>query len=182
MLIVIAWVYITLCLRIRVQLEAAFADGQGGAAIRLGAYGLYVKREYVFVKGEKALSVRIAARHGRKRKLNKAHPASAGFARFLRNYVINILRSGCFDSLKIHLQLGLGDACETAVAAGAAHALACALLAYTNNRNNYDPHIAPQFSGVCLRLHLQGLFFCQAGDILFAALKAAFRKKKAGLK
>lgn len=178
MLVAIALVYIALCVRIRVQLEAAFADGHGRTAISVGAYGLYLKRDYALVRGAQAFLLRFVPYKGGEKKHKKAPPASAFIGRFLRSYVLNALRSGRFDRLMIHLQLGLGDACETAIAAGAVHALVCALLAYTGNEKQCDLRIVPQFSGMCLRVHLQGMFSCQAGDILFSLLKAVLRKKK----
>ncbi len=178
MLLLLWLLYLLLCVRICVRLEATFADGHGGAAISIGAYGLYLKRDYALVRGKHAFSLRLVPCNGAEKKHKKAHSISSRLSRLLRNCVLNALRGGRFDRLMIHIQLGLGDACETAVAAGAVRALACALLAYTGNGNHCDLRIVPQFSDVCLRLHLQGVFSCQMGDIMVILLKAAWSNRR----
>ena len=100
----------------------------------------------------------------------------------MKDYVIRTLRSGRFERIAIHLRMGLGDACQTAVAAGAAQALICALLASAGYGQACELRIVPEFSGTCLHARLQGIFSCQVGDIILAALKTACRNRKEGLK
>ena len=180
MLYGIALMYILLCIRFQVRLEASFEDGQGGAVFCVGAWGIYMKREFVLVRGENACIVRFVPRGSIKKR--KKNPASAFISRFLRNYMLDSLRRGRFERLEVCLRLGLGDACETAVAAGAVRAMLCSLLASSGSLRVCELRIVPEFSCACLRAHLRGIFSCQLGDIMLAALKTALRKRKEGLK
>ena len=102
--------------------------------------------------------------------------------RLLKDYAIQSLRSGQCDSVMLHVRLGLGDACATALASGTVHALACSLLAPLSELRNCDLRMMPDFEKACLCVHARGIFFCSAGDIMLALLKAAPRKRKEGLK
>ena len=180
MLFLLWMTYILLCVRIRVQLEAELTDEGSGAALCVSILGGKLRRDFEIVRGKYLFSLRAVHRHNRKRK--KEHPASACFIRLLRDYAIDTLRRGRFEHLAIHVRLGLGDACGTAVAAGAVHALICALLVSAGHGQACDLRIVPEFSGLCLQAHLQGIFSCQAGNIIFASLQTARRNRKEGSK
>ena len=62
MLYLIALMYILLCVRLRVQLEGVFSDGQGSAVFRVGTGGIYLRREFVLVRGERAYTLRFVPR------------------------------------------------------------------------------------------------------------------------
>jgi len=182
MLYLIALMYILLCVRLRVQLEGAFSDGQGSAVFCVGTGGVYLRREFVLVRGERAYMIRFVPRGSMGKKERKGNHVSAFISSFMRRFMLDSLRNGRFDRLMIHLQLGLGDACETAVAAGALRALLCSLLAAAGNLSACELRIMPVFSQTCLHVRLRGIFLWQVGDIMFAALKSALRKRKEGLK
>ena len=180
MLFLLALTYILLCVRIRVRLEAEVVNRRGSAALCLSAPGVSLRREYDIVGKGSPLLLRLVPRHGSRRKKKK--PASAFFVRWLRDYTLGALRRGHFECLAIDLRLGLGDACETAVAAGVMQALLCALLAHTGNRRACALSVVPEFSGTCLHGRLMGVFSCQVGDVILAALKTARRNRKERLK
>jgi len=175
MLGVIALVYILLCVRIRVQLEAAWENGQGSASFCVGAMGVYLRRD--FVLAVQAFSIRALPRYGKTKKKK-----SADQGRKIRSWLLEALRSKRFERIALYLRLGLGDACETAVAAGAVHAIGSIALAAAGDRRLCELRVTPDFANPCLCAHLQGIFSWQLGDIMLAALKQAHRKRKEGLK
>ena len=178
MLLGIALLYMLLCVRVRVRLEGSFEDGKGSAVLGVGALGIHLRREYALVIGTNGLAAHAVKRCGEAKK--KKNPASAWISRFMKDYAIKALRSGRFDHLVIHVHLGLGDACATAIAAGAVHALACSALAAWGSLRVCDLSITPEFDRLCLRARGRSVFACQTGDMLLAAIKAALNHRKEG--
>jgi len=174
MLGAIAVVYILLCVRIRVRLEASWENGLGSAAFCVGALGVYLRRDFVI--DVQAYSIRAIPRYGKEKK------NAQGRAKIIRKRMLEALRSGCFESIMLHVRLGLGDACVTAIAAGALHALGSMVFSVYEGTRQCELCITPDFSKACLCVHLQGIFSWQVGDIMIAALKRARRKRKEGLK
>lgn len=178
MLFGIALIYVLLCVRLRIQLEADFADGQGSTALCVSAFGVSLRRDYVLTIGVNGFAA--MPRYGKEKK--KKNRASGYMGRLMKDYTIQSLRGGQLDFLMLHMRLGLGDAGATALASGTVHALACSLLAPLGDLRTCDLRVTPDFDKVCLRVHARSIFFCRAGDIMLALLKAAPRKRKEGLK
>ena len=178
MLIGIALIYVLLCVGLRIQLEAGFADGQGSAALCVSAFGISLRRDFVFEAGVNGFAA--VPRYGKGKK--QKNRTSGYMGHFMKAYAIKSLRSGQFDSLMLHVRLGLGDACATALASGTAHALVCSLLAPLSDLRSCNLRMTPDFDQVCLCVHARGIFSCSAGDIMLALLKAAPRKRKEGFK
>ena len=178
MLFGIALIYVLLCVRLRIQLEADFADGQGSTALCVSAFGVSLRRDYVLTIGVNGFAA--MPRYGKEKK--KKNRASGYMGRLMKDYAIQSLRGGQLDFLMLHMRLGLGDAGATALASGTVHALACSLLAPLSELRNCDLRMTPDFEKACLCVHARGIFFCSAGDIMLALLKAAPRKRKEGLK
>ena len=177
MLFAIALAYLLLCLRIRVRMDVSFANGRGLASFAVGTMGAYLRRDFALVQGRSILSIRAEPLHG------KPMPKrSARRGRLIRRYLLDALRSRRFERMAVHLRIGLGDACETAVAAGAVQALSCAMLVRVCEMDRCDLRVSPDFSRCCLQAHMTGIFSCRLGDIILAALTAARRKRKEGLK
>lgn len=170
MLYLIALLYWLLCMRLRVQMEAFFTNGRCGAAFSVSMLGVHMRRDYVLVRGERAFSLRFKP-CGRKQKTRKDSSMSRFISRLAKHILLDSLRDGRFE--KIELRLSLGDACETAIAAGAAHALLCAVLASMGGLRGCDLCVIPDFKADCPCTHAVGLFSCRLGDIMLAALKAA---------
>ena len=178
MLFGIALIYVLLCVRLRIQLEAGFTDGRGSAALGVSAFGISLRRDFVLTAGANGFAAVPRYEKGKKKK----NRASGYMGRLLKDYAIQSLRSGQCDSVMLHVRLGLGEACATALASGTVHALACSLLAPLSELRNCDLRMTPDFEKACLCVHARGIFFCCAGDIMLALLKAAPRKRKEGLK
>jgi len=178
-LYVIALVYSLLCVRLRVQLEASFVNGQGSASFSVGAFGVQLRRDFALLWKPPSLAIRAMPRYG-KATFPKKNPPRRGHR--IRSYLINALRSKQFERVALHLRLGLGDACATAVAAGTVHALACALLAAAGDPRISELRVTPDFAQAGLCAHMTGIFSCRLGDIMLAALRPARRKRKEGLK
>lgn len=175
MLGVIALVYILLCVRIRVQLEAAWENRQGNASFCVGALGIYMRRDFVLAM--QGFSISAWPRYGKTGKEKQPDRS-----RKVRIWLLEALRSRRFEHLALYLRLGLGDACETAVAAGAVQAFGSAIFAAAGERRLCELRVTPDFANPCLCARLQGIFSWQVGDIMFTALKQACRKRKEGLK
>ena len=182
MLLGIGLIYLLLCLRLRIRLEAEFADGQGSAVLSAGAFGVSLRRKYVLALEGKRLVFCAVPRRGRAKMHRRKDPVSESVGRFMKAYTIRALRSGRFQHLMIHARLGLGDACATALAAGAAHALCCSLLAALCDLRRCDLRMTPDFDRPCLRVQASGIFFCSTGDIILAVLRAVFNKRREGVK
>ncbi|MBQ8619900.1 MAG: DUF2953 domain-containing protein [Clostridia bacterium] len=180
MLYLAALAYWLLCVRIRVRLEAFFVNGQGGASFSIGALGMHVRRDYALVRGDNAFSLRLRPYKGKWHEKKKNGPMSRYLSRLVKHILLDALHGGRLE--RIVLSLSLGDACETALAAGAVRALLCALLAGLGGRANCGLSVVPDFDEEELRVHAAGIFSCRAGDIMLAALKAARGKRKEGLK
>lgn len=176
--VVIALAYSLLCLRLRVQLEAAWWDQKGSAALRVGLLGMHLRRDYALALCAQAPFVCVRLRNGKPLRKKKTKERD----RSIRSHLLSILRVKRFESFALHVRLGLGDACETAVAAGAVQALSCAMLVRVCEMDRCDLRVSPDFSRCCLQAHMTGIFSCRLGDIILAALTAARRKRKEGLK
>lgn len=177
MLFAIALAYLLLCLRIRVRMDVSFANGRGLASFAVGTLGAYLRRDFALVQGRSILSIRAEPLHG------KPMPKrSARRGRLIRRYLLDALRSRRFERMAVHLRIGLGDACETAVAAGALRALLSALLVSVGDPAIGDLRVAPDFDRACFCADVSGIFSYQLGDIILAALKQAQRNRKEGLK
>jgi len=171
----IAWVYILLCVRIRVQIEAAWVNGQGNAAFCVGALGVYLRRDFMLTM--QAFSIQAQPRYGKKGKKN-----TPDRSRKIRIWLAEAMRSNRFEQISLYLRLGLGDACETAVATGAVRALGSTIFAAACNGKLFDWHVTPDFTKPCLCAYLRGLASWQLGDVVLAALKQMRKKRRKGLK
>ena len=169
MLYLIALAYWMLCVRIRVQIEVFLINWQAGATFSASILGVHIRRDYVLIRGERPFSLRFKL-CGRKQKAKKESSMSRFISRLAKHILLDSLRNGRFERIK--LRLALGDACETAIASGAAHALLSALFACMGGLRGCDLCVAPDFKADRLCMHAVGLFSCQPGDIMLAALKA----------
>lgn len=171
MLVLIALVYLLLCVRLCLQLTASFERGQGHVSCFVSVLGIQLRREYILVRGESAFSLRLEPLEEKKRRKAGSKNQRPFVNRLIKSILLDALRGGRFE--RISLRLGLGDACMTAIAAGAVRALLCAMI--PGGLRGCDLYVKPEFSGICA--HAAGIFSCQAGDIMLAALKTASGKR-----
>ena len=182
MLFLIALAYMLLCVRLKVVLEASWMENRGSASLRIGTCGFYGRYEKQLILGEKGIQVRSMPCRGRKKQDKKESPLRKRLRRRLGPYLRNAILCRRFESMVVHVRLGLGNAAETAVAAGMVHALACALFYPLNRNQTCDLRVKPEFDQTCLRAFLRGIFSFQLGDIMLAAIKAAVRKRREGFR
>ncbi|MBR5301245.1 MAG: DUF2953 domain-containing protein [Clostridia bacterium] len=181
MLFLLALIYLLLCVRLRVQLDLSIAGAQGGVVFTVGALGVNVRHEAEIMRKENGMGLRLEPH--KKKGSGKKHPAAQrAVQRVLAPYLKEVVRLRRIERLMLHVRLGLGDACETAVAAGGAYALLSVLAPIVARLADCDIRVTPDFAGACFHVRGQGIFFCQLGDIMLAALKAARRKRREGLK
>ena len=180
MLFLVALMYLLLCVRLRVQIDLAIENLQGSVAFAVGAFGVSVHHEAVIARKAQGVGFCLEPRNKPRRK--KSPAAQRAVQRLLMPYLRDVVRFRRIERLMFHVRLGLGDACETAVTAGAVYAVLCAIAPPFVSPAACDIRVTPEFAGACLWVRSQGIFFCQMGDIMLAALMTARRKRKEGLK
>ena len=181
MLFLAALMYWLLCMRFRVQIDVSYTQWHGRVVFSVGVFRLNWRHEAMIARKKEGAGLCLMPLHGEKKR-EKKHAAQQMMQRMLLGYLRSIVRKREFAFLSLHVCVGLGDACETAVAAGAIRAFAAALFAASARPQAWELRVTPEFSRACLSAYGRGIFFCQPGDIILAALKATKRKKKEGLK
>ena len=181
MLFLAAIVYWLLCVRLRVQIDVSCTQRHGSVLFSVGAFGLNWRHEEVIARKKEGIGLCLMPLHGTEAS-KKKHALQRMAQRALFDYLRGIVRRRGFALLSLSVRVGLGDACETAMAAGAIRALAATLFAAAARPQACKLCVVPEFSGECLYVYGRGIFFCQPGDIMLASLKAAIRKRKEGLK
>lgn len=175
MLALVALAYWLLCLRLQVCIEASLYDWHGNVSLRVGAYGISLRYDTEIWLAEKPSLVHAKPRYPsvqRKRTKWQKH-----IRRFLRSHLRSIITERRFERIVIHARVGMGDAAETAIACGALQTVLYTLFMPTDG-GCCDLRIIPDYSCACLCAMAQGIFSCQPGDIILAALQDARRKQK----
>lgn len=173
--VLFALAYSLLYVRIRLQLEACFVHGQGCALLSAGALGLYLYRDYEISLEEQLHTLLMKTRSNASKR--KKHGGSAFLFRLVRSCFLYNRHAGRVEKLAVHVRFGLGSAAETAVGAGAVHALLCALFAGIGAAHACELRVMPSFDKVCFQADVTGIFSLRIGDIMLAALKAALGKR-----
>ena len=173
--VLFALAYSLLYVRIRLQLEACFVHGQGCVLLSAGALGLYLHRDYD-ISLEEQLHVFLMKTRGRTAK-RKKRIGSVFLFRLVRSCLLDNRYAGQREKLAVNVRFGLGSAAETAVGAGAVHALLCALFAGIGAAHACELRVIPSFDKVSFQADVTGIFSLRIGDIMLAALKAALRKR-----
>ena len=85
---------------------------------------------------------------------------------------------GRMELLSLDARIGLGDAAQTAVAAGSLRAIAAAVFSRLDCEADCELRVMPDFerAGFCAQACC--IFSCQAGDIMLAVLRAALQKNR----
>lgn len=93
-----------------------------------------------------------------------------------------LLAKSVFDAahwqeIRLHIRIGTEEAWSTAVAAGMARATLCGMLAGLGRARQSDICIEPDFASQGLTAACRCIFFLRVGDIMFAAAKAAVKRR-----
>lgn len=177
MLGVIAAVYLLLALRIHIGAEAAVRGTEASLSLNVGALGLRLHVDGELRREAKGLALRIGQGNAPLR-LSRPTKAQTQHMRRLWPYALAAIRAGRFEGLALQVRLGLGDAAQTALAAGALRALLSALLAALGGGLPCMLRIVPDFKGTGLEAHGQGVFLFQAGDVMAAVMRAALKRAR----
>lgn len=172
MLIAALVAYLLLGARITVRAGAAICDGGGAACASVTALGIELRTDAVLALRDGRLRFFPRYERARKRKTRSGAWKTARLA-------LRLLRTADGARVSVRVRLGLFEAHETAVAAGAARALASALLATLHGARG-EVSVAPDFGGPCLTASARCIFSLTAGDIMFAALRASAKKLRGG--
>ncbi|MGN0775194.1 MAG: hypothetical protein ACI4MM_00810 [Candidatus Ventricola sp.] len=172
----IAAVYLLLALRLRLTADASLCGENSSLSLSAGAAGVELRFDGVLRRGENRFSLHMTPRYGAPLRLKAPAKLRVRQLRSAWPYGLAVLQAGRLEQVTLHARIGLEDAGETAVAAGAVRALLLSLPACLGAKAPCDLRIMPDFGGVGLAAHGRCIFSCQAGDIMFAVIKTAVRK------
>lgn len=157
--------YLLMSMRVRARLHAHVCGRHARVYAEIAYLGLCVRIGGLPEHGREKPPDR--REEGWRRKLERLHRNAEVLGRFLS------LEDG-----GIYLRLGLEDAAQTALAAGLCSAALHAAAASPACRGRCAVRVEPDYRTAVLIVHAQGIFSAAMGDIVFEALKAAFRKSK----
>ena len=176
---IIAAIYLLLALRVRISLEGALCGTSGNISFMAGAAGIYVRFDGILRKTNEGVFLKLVPRYaGSTKKKKEGHGKPL---RIIRKFLW-LARTGRMEQLTIRLRVGLDDAGQTAVAAGALRALTSAACLQVGCGAAMDLQVIPDFDCASFAAYGRCIFSCQAGDIMLAAIRTVLkkRKKKAG--
>ena len=164
--------YLLLGVPVTVRASVGISNLEGAAQVSLSALGVALQRDarLCWTPGPG-----LRARYGRPQKgktLGKADAARA--LRFARA----ALRASRFARFQVGARIGLLEAQQTAVAAGALRALLTSVLAAAPRARACEVAVVPDFAGAGLLLSARCIFAFTPGDIMVAAIGAAVRKRR----
>ena len=185
MLGAIAALYLLLALRIHLEAEGFVHGGTGELALRVGAAGMALHLEGQLRRDREGLLLSMTSRRSRSIRLRRPTGQQEQRMRMAWPYVRAALRAGRLEGLGLQIRLGLEDAAETAIAAGALAAILSALLAGLGGGMPWALRVTPDFRNA--GFSAQGRFACsfQAGDIVAAVTRTAIKRagrEKAAMK
>ena len=137
------------------------------------AAGMKLRYDGAILWKEDAPFLRIAPRYGRTKRKTRADSRKS--LRRIRR-ILWLARTGRMECAMLHARIGLNDASQTALAAGALRALACAALLSCAGGARRELRVTADYDAVCFAAYGRCIFSCQAGDIMLAVLKAAVKK------
>lgn len=180
MLGAIAALYLLLALRIHLEAEGFVQGRTGGLTMHVGAAGVVLHMEGKLQRDQEGLLLSMTSRSSRAIRLSGPNGQQKKRMRKAWPYVRAALRAGRVEGLGIQIRLGLEDAAETALAAGALAAALSALLAGLGIRTPWALRVMPDFKDAGFAARGYGAFSFQAGDIAAAVMRTAL--KRAGKK
>ncbi len=178
MLALVALTYLLLAMRVRIRTEAALWGTEGTLLLSAETVGVMIQFDGVILQKEKGILPTVRPRYGRLSMEKKTKAERGKSLRMIRRYLW-FARTGKMEQLSLDARVGLGDAAQTAVAAGCLRALAsAAFLKLGSEADEELLRITPDFDHAGFCAQLRCIFSCQAGDIMLAAAKAALQKNR----
>ncbi len=176
MLVLLMGAYLLLALRLSVCLDAALGMDGGSVSVSLRAAGVQLRFDGRIRR--EGLRLRIAPRYGKPRRQRRKTSRQKTLLRFVRRRMLEALRSDPDAAAFVQIRLGLGDAGETALAAGSLRALLRSAGAALGAR--VAVHVAADYAGACFCAQARCIFSLQVGDVILAAIKAANKTGREG--
>ena len=175
MLALVAFVYLLLAMRVRIRTEVALCGTAGTLLLSAEAAGVAVRFDGEIHRKGNGIFLTIRPRYGRLSKEKKPGEERGMSLRLIRRYLW-FARMGRMELLSLDARIGLGDAAQTAVAAGSMQAIAAAAFSRLHSEADSVVCVMPDFERVGFCAQARCIFSCQAGDMMLAAVKAALKK------
>ncbi|HIS94790.1 MAG TPA: hypothetical protein IAC19_03355 [Candidatus Ventricola gallistercoris] len=175
--------YLFLCLPLTVRAGVGINGVQ--SSVRASVSMLMVEAHFdgVIEHGGGAALPHVIPRYAQMPKQKGSVRERLRMARVAKPYLRAAMEAAQWQQLEIDMRVGLEEAWETAVAAGAARALVFSALSGLGCVPPCDLRIEPDFRAPCLVLNARCIFFVRAGDIMLAVIRNAVKKtQKEGLK
>ena len=171
-MLLVALIYLLLAMEVTVRARLCLNGARGSIQLEAGALGVFFHTdgELSLNPGRPHLKRRYASPNARK------HPRRAVSLRTARPYLLAAIRAGRVEQARLSMRLGLEDAAQTAMAAGAVRALVLALLAGLGLRA--EARVEPEFRAPCFLMAAQGIFSARPGDIMFAMIRILVRRRR----
>lgn len=118
--------------------------------------------------------LRWSARYLPEKRMPKLNRATLGAALSLAK---NIGHAAHWQEITLHMRIGTQEAWSTAMAAGMARATLCGMLAGLGRAGQSDVRVEPDFASPGLTAAGRCIFSLRVGDIMFAAAKAAVKRR-----
>lgn len=176
MLGAIAALYLLLALRIHLEAEGFVHGGTGGLTLHVGAAGLVLHLEGKLQRDQEGILLSMTSRRSRSIRLSRPTRQQEKRMRKAWPYARAALRAGRVEGLGLQIRLGLEDAAETAIAAGALAAILSALLAGLGGGMPWALRVTPDFKGAGFAARGHCTFSFQSGDIVAAVMKTALKR------
>lgn len=177
MYIVIALFYLMLCFPVVVRAFTGLNDKQNSLQMEVSYLGLSVCFDAVLRFDIAKPGVHLIPRYGRK-KANRQSTEVKSRIRRLRRFMTVYKSLNKVHETQLYIRLGLGDAADTAAAVGVCRALAALLFVRLFPADSEKWHVEPDFDHPGLLLCFSSIFSASAGDIMFAAVRAALDNGK----
>ncbi|MGN0997312.1 MAG: hypothetical protein ACI4PG_10430 [Candidatus Ventricola sp.] len=169
-MLLVALIYLLLAMEVTVRARLCLDGARGSVQLEAGAMGVFfhMDGELSLGPGRPRMTRRYAAQRARKCQ------GRAISLRTARPYLLAAIRAGRVERARLFIRLGLEDAAQTAMAAGALRALALALFAGLGLRS--EALVEPEFRAPCFLMAAQGIFSARPGDIMFAMIRVLVRR------
>lgn len=167
----VALAYLLLGASVTVRASAGLCGAGGAAQVSIGALGVCAQLDAVLALEDGRL--RLTPRYGTQRQRRRGKRPGAVWRDALRK----ALHASGGARAQVCVRLGLPEAHETALAAGAARALLASLLAAASDEASWELVVRPDYAEPGLLLTARCIFSFTLGDIMFAALRAAANQR-----
>jgi len=178
-MILIALAYLLLALRVRIGLNLSVSGTSGSLMLIAGAAGFCLRFDGEIHRESGRLLLTLRPRYGKLSREKRPKEESGRALRIARWYLW-FARTGRMERLALDARVGLGDAAQTALAAGCLRALAAAAFSRLESEAAYELRVTPDFGCACFCAQARCIFSCQPGDIMLAAIRAG-KSRREGL-